>query len=55
MGKFLILYRVYLSIGGLALNQIFCKMPLKVLRERIHLVFALDHLHFMYFRSKQHL
>ena len=42
---------MYLLICG----QIFCKIPLKVLKERIHLVFTLEHLHFMPFKSKQHL
>lgn len=42
---------MYLLICG----RIFCKIPLKVLKERIHLVFTFEHLHFMPFKSKQHL
>lgn len=51
MKKILILCGMYLLICG----QIFCKIPLKVLKERIHLVFTFEHLHFMPFKSKQHL
>ena len=42
---------MYLLICG----QPFCKIALKILKERIHLVFTLEHLHFMPFKSQQHL
>lgn len=44
---------MYLLVCGQALSQIFCKIPLKVLKGRVHLVFTVDH--FLCFMSKQHL
>lgn len=46
---------MYLLVCGYALSQIFCKFPLKALKERMHLIFTLDGLHFIYFKSKEHL
>ena len=42
---------MYLLICG----QTFCKIALKILKERIHLVSTLEHSHFMPFKSKRHL